>query len=109
MAFDAAPSGYFSGINTAAVVGGATGVFIPYSDLESYNSTVAVSESGDIRELVYSIVEAYTDVYLGLSTSDRPANLTASRSSSVPSDGILRKIYTITANLEFGNLSVADE
>lgn len=108
MAFDPTPSGFFPTIDDAAVVGGVTGVFIGYSDLESYDATVAAA-SGDIRQFIYSVIEKYTDTYLDLASSGRPTNLTVSRSSSVPSDGVLRKIYTITTNLAFSGLSVASE
>jgi len=37
MPFNPAPSGYFPGINTGAVVSSVTGVFIPWSSLENFN------------------------------------------------------------------------
>lgn len=109
MAFNVAPTGYFANINVTGVIGGVTGVFIPYSDLESFDYTVATSGSGDIRELVYSINEAVADEWLSLSTANRSSQMTISRTSSVPEDNILRKVYTITLNLDFGNLDVTDE
>jgi hypothetical protein len=110
MAFDPNPTGYFPNINTTGVLGGATGVFIPYEDLESYDYAVATgSLSGDIRQLVYSVNEAVADIYLGLSTGDRPAQMTYSRSASVPNDSIIRKTYTIVMNLNLPDTSVASE
>lgn len=112
MAFDPDPTNYFPNINTTGILdtGGATGIFIPYSDLESYDYDVATgSLSGDIRQLVYSINEAVADIYLGLSTGDRPAQMTYSRSASVPSDALIRKTYTIVMNLNLPDTSVADE
>jgi len=107
MPFNPSPTGYFPGIVNLASGNSVntSGVFIPYSALESYDA----STSGDIRQLVYSFNEAVTDTYLGLATADRPAQLTLSRVQSVPSDNVVRKTYTITANLEFGELSVAAE
>ena len=109
MAFDYNPSGYFPGINTSAEVGGATGVFIPYEDLESYNADVVANNSGDIRQLVYSFGQAVADQYLSLDTNDRFSNVTVARNASVPNDNTIRRIYTITCNLEIGDVSVQDE
>lgn len=118
MAFNPNPTGYFPNIITTGVLesgtfgltADTTGVFIPYEDLEGYDYAVATgSLSGDIRQLCYSINEAIADVYLGdgvlsgLSTADRPAQMTYSRSSSVPNDSTLRKTYTIVLNLQVGD------
>lgn len=107
MPFNPSPTGYFPGILNLASGNAVntSGVFIPYVDLESYNA----STSGDIRQLIYSFNEAVTDAYLALATADRPAQLTLSRVQSVPSDNVVRKTYTITANLEFGDLVVVAE
>ena len=105
MSFNISPTGYFPNIVTNAEVGAFTGVFIPYDDLESFNAAT----SGDVRQLVYSFMEAVYDEYLGLPTGSGSNQLQITRSSSVPSDNILRKIYYTTVNLEFGELSVADE
>ena len=125
MAFNPNPTGYFPNIITTGVLDSGTfgltadttGIFIPYSDLEGYDySTATGSLSGDIRQLCYSINEAIADVYLGdgvntgLSTADRPAQMTYSRSSSVPNDSTIRKTYTIVLNLQVGdNLEMIEE
>jgi hypothetical protein len=107
MAFNPSPTGYFPGIVTLSSGNSVStsGVFIPYSDLESYN----VSTSGDIRQLIYSFNEAVTDEYVTLATADRPNQISILRSASVPDDNTIRKVYTITVNLAFSGLSVRDE
>lgn len=105
MAFNVSPTGYFPNIVGNAEVAGFTGVFIPYDDLESVNA----STSGDIRQLVYSFLEAVADEYLALPTGSGSNQLTITRSSTVPSDNVVRKVYSTTVNLEFGDLVVADE
>lgn len=107
MAFNPSPTGYFPGIITLAS-GDPTptsGVFFPYSGLESYN----VSTSGDVRQLIYSINEAAADEWLSLATADKSAQMTIARSATVPSDNVVRKVYTITMNLSFSGLSVVSE
>ena len=107
MAFNPSPTGYFPSIAILASGDAApnSGVFIGYSDLESYN----VSTTGDIRQLIYSFVEAVTDEYLGLATADRPTQVSITRTSSVPSDDIIRKTYSITVNLAVAGVTVASE
>lgn len=106
MAFNAAPSGYFPGINTGAIVGGATGVFIPYEDLENYDT----STSGDIRQLVYAFNEAVADTYLSLSTANRPSEMTISRSQAFSSADVIRKQYGNSFNLAYsGTLTMVFE
>jgi hypothetical protein len=107
MAFNPNPTGYFPGIlNLASGNSVSTsGVFIPYSNLESYNA----GTSGDIRQLLYSVNEAITDKYLTLATADRPSQITLSRSATVPDDNVVRKTYTMIINLGFSGLAVIDE
>lgn len=109
MAFNPSPTGYFPNINVTGVIAGVTGVFIPYVDLESFDYTVATASSGDIRQLIYSIIEPTADEYLSLATGDKPTQMTVSRTATVPSDNVVRKTYTFTINLSFGDLSVEPE
>ena len=100
----------FNNINPSGVVGGVTGVFIPYSDLESYDLAVVTgSASGDNRELLYSFIDSFADEYLSLANADKPSQITITRSATVPSDEIVRKTYTVVVNLDMGPTSVADE
>lgn len=105
MPFNVSPTGYFPNIVTNAVVSAATGIFIPYADLES----VDVSTKDDIRQIVYSFMEAVADEYLSLPTGSGSNQISITRSSTVPSDNVVRKIYSTTVNLTFGDLTVASE
>ncbi len=106
MAFNPAPSGYFPGINVGEVVGGVTGVFIPWSDLENFDT----STSGDIRQLVYGFSEAVYETYVALPSSGLSSQFKITRSQTFPSDNILRKTYNTTINLAFsGDLTVVYE
>jgi len=110
MAFNPSPTGYFPNINPSGVVGGVTGVFIPYADLESYDlATVTGVASGDNRELLYSFLDAFTDEYLSLATANKPTQITISRTSTVPSDDVVRKTYTVVINVDMGPTTVVDE
>jgi hypothetical protein len=107
MAFDPSPTGYFPSwtILASGDSVGQSGVFIGFTDLETYNSAT----TGDVRQLLYSVVEAYTDKHLSLVTADRPNQVTITRTSSVPAEDVIRKTYSITINLEVAGVTVADE
>ena len=109
MAFDPSPTGYFPNINVTGVINSVTGVFIPYEDLESYDYVVATGD-GDIRQLIYSFVEAVTDRYLTISpVTDRPGQVSISRTSTVPTDDTIRKTYGITINVILADTEVTPE
>jgi len=105
MSFNVSPTGYFPNIVTNAVVSAATGIFIPYTDLESVDS----STRNDIRQIVYSFMEAVADEYLSLPTGSGSTQIGITRTSTVPSDNVVRKIYSTTVNLQFGDLTVSPE
>lgn len=95
------PSNWFTGYQSA---GG--NVTFPSGELESI--TVNVANTGDIQEVVYSILEKVADVYSTLPSSGMPPSMTVTRSSTVPSATTLRKSYTVTLTLDLPATSVAD-
>lgn len=107
MPFNPSPTGYFVGIQnlSSGDTVGTSGVFIPYSNLESYNT----STSGDVRQLLYSFLERFTDIYITLPVADRSSQITLNRSSNIPSDNIIRNSYSITVNLGYSGLAVVSE
>lgn len=105
MSFNPAPTGYFPSIDLATGIGGVSGVFIPYSDLESFKSNT----TGDVREFVYSFVEKLSDVWLNLAAGDRSQKMVITRTSSIIDDNTLRKTYTVRLDLNLGTMDVTDE
>jgi hypothetical protein len=107
MAFNPSPTGYFPSweILSSGDTATSSGVFISFSDFDTYDSAT----TGDVRQLLYSFVEAYTDEHLSLVTADRPTQVTITRTQSVPSEDVIRKTYSITINLEVAGVTVADE
>lgn len=107
MAFNPSPTGYFPSISILASGDASpnSGVFIGFSDLDTYN----ISTTGDVRELIYSFVEKVSDSYLALATADKPTQLSITRTSSVPSDEIIRKTYSITVNLQVAGVTMVSE
>jgi len=104
MAYTTSPTGVFG----TGITVGASGITIPYSALESYNS----STSGDVREFVYSFLEKLADTVLDLPTTGSSAKwskVTVNRSVGVVNDETLRKTYTVVCDLNIQSLDVVDE
>lgn len=100
MVFNPAPSGYFPNINVGAVISSVTGVFIPWTDLENFNT----STSGDIRQLFYSINEAVFDTSDLLSSANASTQMSVTRSQSFPTSTTLRRRFVNTFNVSFSGL-----
>ena len=91
------PGRFFTGANTVSV-SSVSGIFIPFSSLESYS----IATSGDIRELTYSVLDKVTDGIANLG-SDAPTKMSISRSTSSAGNGKAQKIYTVTFDLNASN------
>jgi hypothetical protein len=101
MSYTTNPTGVFG----TGITVGASSITIPYSALESYNS----STSGDVREFVYSFLEKLADTVLELPATGRWSKVTVGRSVSVVNDETLRKTYNIICDLNIQSLDVVDE
>lgn len=107
MAFDPAPSGWFSGLTASA-----TELTIPYSSLNDLDQTKADPSTGDIREVIYNICESFSDTWVNTETADRPGKTTITTGTSVSSSGgvdTLTKTYTIRVTLDIDSVSVSGE
>lgn len=100
MSFNSSPTGYFPNIITSS-----SGVFIPYSDLESYK----VNTSGDIRQLTYSFVDAVASEYTSLPGTGLSSNMTVNRLYTIQSPSVITKVYTLSFNLSFSGVSVTPD
>ena len=77
--------------NLSGAVG--SGIFIPFSNLESYK----VATSGDIREFIYSVLDKAVS---GINTSTEPlAKTSISKSTSFSSDTSAVRTYVATFNM----------
>lgn len=107
MAFDPAPSGWFPGLTNSA-----TSVTIPFAALNDVSEANTDPATGDVRTLVYSFCEAFSDQWASTASADRPEKATISTSTSVQTEAgseIITKIYTIRVELDVDSVSVSDE
>jgi len=101
MPFNPAPTGYFSN----AIID-SSGIFIPYSDFESYN----IDSSGDIRQLVYSFNNQVANIYESLTSDNRSNDMIVSSSQGFVTNTSIRKNFSLSFNLAFsGVFSVENE
>ena len=107
MAFDPAPSTWFSGLTNSI-----SAVTIPYTALNGLAQADADPTTGDVREIVFGFCEAFSDRWASTATADRPdkATITTSTSvSSVSGQEVLTKIYTIRVELDVDSVDVSSE
>lgn len=101
MAFDPSPTGYFS--NGYQTTGG--NITIVSGALEAVRVNPAAT--GDIQDVVYSILESVANRYAAITVADDlPPNMTITRSSSVPTNDTIRKSYTVTLTLSLPDTQV---
>ena len=92
---------FFPGlIAGTGTVTGTSGVFIPFVALESYD----VGNSGEVGELVYSIVDKFTTGLNNLSgvptnSEDVPAKFSATRQTALTSDTTASKNFALSFNM----------
>lgn len=107
MAFNPAPTGWFSGLSVSA-----TELTIPFSSLNLLDDTKADPTSGDVREIMYNFCEAFADKWSSTTAANRPSQLTINTSTSVTTSGteeIITKIYTIRVALSVDSVNIVDE
>jgi len=107
MAFNPAPTGWFSGLSVTS-----TEMTIPFSSLKTLDENKSDPSTGDVREIIYNLCEAFSDKWQATASVDRPEQLTVTTSTSITSSGgedILTKIYTIRVALTVENVSIVSE
>lgn len=107
MAFDPSPTGWFSGLTASS-----TELTIPFASLNSLDQTKSDPDTGDVREIVYNFCEAFADKWTSTASTDRPEQLTITTSTSVSTVGtqeVLSKIYTIRVALSVQDVTIVEE
>lgn len=81
---------------------GLDGILIPFGDLESYKS----ASSGDIRELVYSVLDKVEDHFTNsVSAGNRPSKFSISKDYSSTGENNAKKVFTVTFLLDAANVT----
>lgn len=105
MAWTPTQSGVLQPTNSSlfpSAVTDATGILIPFADLESYKS----ASSGDIRELVYSVLDKVEDHFTNeVSSANRPSKFSISKDYSSTGENNAKKVFTVTFLLDASNVT----
>ena len=97
------PSGYIDQYSTDG-----TTISFPVASLESCTGSNSAN-AAQVTEFLYGVLAAVADTYVDLATENKSENMTISRSSTVPSDNVLRKTFTVSFNLSLPDLTVVDD
>lgn len=93
------PARFFPNVQITDPAGGTnSGIFIPFSNLESYK----VTTSGDIREFAYSVLDKVASGIAVLTTSNRPTKFNISKNVSA-SETSAQKTFIVSFNLNSAN------
>lgn len=88
-----------------------TNITLPISSMaELVDTEAAATVTGDIRKVMYAILENIWTKWVALATADRPAKMNITKSSSVnTSTGVVTNVYTLTFYNSITAQDVADE
>jgi len=107
MAFDPTPTTWLPDWSEDA-----TDITLPIASLPELTAAEADAVTGDIRKILYALLEKLYAVWAATATADRPDRMTITRASVVNDDtGAITRNYTIQLVTEAsaGGLEVSDE
>jgi len=85
-------------------------VTFPIASVPELTAAEADADTGDIRKVLFALLDQIADVWYDQETADRPVNMTIFRSSSTdPETGEVTRNYQIQFNLAVGAIEVVDE
>ena len=105
MAFDKSPATWITNWSSNG-----TDITIPIASFPELISSEADVTTGDIRKIVFAIMEELFQKYNATATADRPSMMTLSKSASVStSTGITTNTYSVVIKTETTAQEVAPE
>ena len=105
MAFDPTPTTWIADWSEDG-----TDITVPIASFSELTAAEADAVTGDIRKIVWAIMEHLYNAYNNTASANRPTKWTMSKSSSInASTGVVTNIFTATISTEIGTQEVADE
>jgi hypothetical protein len=104
MAFDPKPTTFFAGWSEDG-----TNVTLPLAAVPELTAAEADATGGDIRKVLYAILEQAALAYAALATDARPAKMVITRGTNLLTSGNLARSYTFAFELAPASVDVADE
>lgn len=111
MAFNKAPSNWLGAgytLNTN-VVGFNTNDAATNKTLTQLTNTEANASTGDIREVMFAMLEAFYQAYIAKDNADRPSKLSISRNGTTTSTGNINYTYNVQVEVSPTAVNVTPE
>jgi hypothetical protein len=105
MAFDKTPTSWLSDWSEDG-----TNITVPIATFPELTAAEADAVTGDIRKIVFAIVEKFYQTYIATATADLPTKWKMSKTATVSTTrNVIASRYTITIETEIGTQEVRDE
>jgi hypothetical protein len=104
MSFDKTPTTWLSGYTSDG-----TDISLPIANISELSAIEAAADTGDIREIVFAILEMLYQAKAAKANVDLPANMRISCSKSFDSNGDENRTYTVGFTLANTGIMVKDE
>lgn len=105
MAFDKTPSAWITSWSEDG-----TDITVPIASFPQLTAAEADGTSGDIRKIIFAILEVLYAKHVSLATADRPSKLTITKTASVDTaTNVLTNTYNFTIKTDILTQEVVDE
>lgn len=105
MAFDPTPSAWIASWSEDG-----SNITVPIASFAELTDTEADGTTGDIRKIMFAVVEQFYQAYNAEATADRPTQMRIYKSASInPETSVLTNSYTFQFTCGIGSQEVSDE
>lgn len=105
MAFDKTPTSWFASWSEDG-----TDITVPIASFRELTAAEADGANGDIRDIMFAILEEFWQVYNGLATADRPAKVVLTKTAGTDMKrGVLKNTFTFQIETDINSQEVRDE
>jgi hypothetical protein len=105
MAFDKTPTSWFENWSEDA-----TTISVPLATFPELTAAEADAATGDIRKIMFAIVEKFYSVYIATLSADRPTKFTITKTATADMvRGVLKNRYTIICETDVSAQEVREE
>lgn len=105
MAFDPTPTAWIASWSEDG-----TNITVPIASFPELTAAEADAATGDIRKIVWAIMQKLYNSYNATASADRPTRWTMSKSASInTTTGIVTNNFTVTVQTAIATQEVSDE
>jgi len=105
MAFDETPTTWLANWSEDG-----TNITVPIATFPELTAAEADASTGDIRKIVFAIIEKLYQTWIGTAAADRPTKWTMAKTATVSTiRNVIASRYTITIETEINTQEVRDE